>query len=109
MAVSCSIAKAERSKAKDARQMPAPNKPCMGKNKKRKKHRPFIIMYKFAWAGWSDIGWWTLGKYTTLEFARTSVSTHKRKWGDTRNDPYLNRYKIFYKKGKELIDVTSDR
>lgn len=87
-------AKAERSKAKDARQMPAPG--IVPKRKPSKKHNPWRVEYKwseskrlarmFSWAH----EWPTFGKYRTEEEARAAIEKDKRK-----HDYY--EYRITYK------------
>lgn len=86
--VSDSIAKAERSKAKDARQMPAPDsKP----RRKAKKAKPWRVDYKWnidkrrTFFGWM-CEWSKFGSYRTKEEAETAVKNDERKngWYDYR-------------------------
>lgn len=88
------IAKAERSKAKDARQMPAPN--ARPKHRAKKKDKPWRVEYKwseskhlarmFSWAH----EWSTFGKYRTEKEARIALENDSRK-----HDFY--EYRITYK------------
>ena len=73
-------AKAERSKAKDARQLPAPE---YTPPSPAKKDKPFIVQYrfkkghfmeKFGWCEWSKFG-----AYRTQEIAETAIKNDKRK------------------------------
>lgn len=77
------ISKQERSKAKDARQMPAPDiKP---KRKPGKKDKPFIVMYKWVkpilFSDWGKT-WTKLGEYRTREIAEKVISDDRRKYPD---------------------------
>jgi len=75
-------AKAEQSKAKDARQAPILDKKT--KRSPSKKAKPFTVMYKwkapriFRWAS----QWHLMNRYTTKEIAEKAISDNKRKWPD---------------------------
>lgn len=72
-------AKAERSKAKDARQMPAPEKIRPQKSKKKK---PFVVKYRwinppfnFDWM----LNWSNMGKYRSVADAEKAMATQEKK------------------------------
>lgn len=80
--MSCPIAKAQRSKFKDARQSPAPEKRMKGK--RSKKNKPFIVEYRWNYGSISRRkAWMKWGAYKTLEIAEKVISDAKRKYPDT--------------------------
>lgn len=75
-------AKAERSKAKDARQIPVLDKET--KRKPSKKIKPFTVMYKWVkptWFKWAH-DWRLMGRYRTKEIAEKAISDSERKHPD---------------------------
>lgn len=68
------IAKAERSKAKDARQMPAPDR-AVRRGRKKRPHRPWVLWEKPG--RW--FGWWKAGKYTDKWLAERAFYLRERK------------------------------
>jgi hypothetical protein len=72
-------AKAERSKAKDARQSPAPDKP-VSNYKKYKPEKPYIVFFKYKKGLFSD-RWSVFGKYAKLEVAQEVIEREKLKEG----------------------------
>lgn len=81
------IAKKERSKAKDLRQSPAPEKQKFRKNRKRKKDKPFIVEQKWSQDSvvssfkpdWINV-WSKFGSYATLQEAERVVELQSRKY-----------------------------
>ena len=79
-------AKAERSKAKDARQIPVQEK--VPKRKPGKKDKPFAVYFKYtqkrsegaSFLWFSD--WHLFGRYKTKEIAEKVIKDDKRKWPD---------------------------
>lgn len=74
------VAKAERSKAKDARQTPAPDKVPRSKSKKDK---PWRVESRGGWL--RSTGWIRHGDYRTREIAEKVISDEQRKWAQIRN------------------------
>ena len=81
------VVKAERSKAKDLRQSPAPEEQKFRKNRKRKKDKPCIVeeMWNFDLTVSSftpDWGttWRKFGAYATLEEAERVISKQRLKY-----------------------------
>jgi len=76
------VAKAERSRAKDARQSPPPEYRPRGGGKK---HRPVKVMAKWDgdWAGMRRLSglpdWFTYGRYRTVREARAALENCQRK------------------------------
>lgn len=77
------ISKQERSKAKDARQMPTPDK--TPKRKPSKKAKPFVVMIKyikpihlFKWTK----DWLKLNMYASRGVAEEAIKQDKRKHPD---------------------------
>lgn len=81
------VAKAERSKAKDLRQSPAPEKQKFRKNRKRKKDKPYIVEEKWNFDSltasfnpdWGNT-WRKFGAYTTLEEAERVAEKQSLKY-----------------------------
>ena len=81
------ITKAERSKAKDLRQSPAPEKQKFRKNRKRKKDKPYIVeeRWNLDWTlssftpDWGNT-WRKFGAYATLEEAERVASKQRLKY-----------------------------
>lgn len=70
-------AKAEQSKAKDARQSPAPDK-VVSKDKKPKNKKPYIVMYKYK-TGIFSKEWMLFGKYSSIKVAESVIEKEKHK------------------------------
>lgn len=75
-------AKAERSKAKDARQSPAPDTEPRHKAKRRKAARPYRLEYRVSEKHllhkiWPD--WATLKRYQTITLALDALEREERK------------------------------
>ena len=74
-------AKAERSKAKDARQIPLQEKKT--KRSPSKKDKPIIVQFRYLDPSLSIFGWfkdWVqLGKYKDIETANQVIKNDKRK------------------------------
>lgn len=81
------VAKAERSKAKDLRQSPAPEKQKFRKNRKRKKDKPYVVEEKWRFDSltasfnpdWVNV-WRKFGAYATLEEAERVASKQRLKY-----------------------------
>lgn len=76
------VAKKRNSKAKDARQMPAPDKV---KPKRSKKKKPLVVEYKWKnppfYFGWMS-EWSSMGRYQKLEDAEKAMETQEKKHPD---------------------------
>jgi hypothetical protein len=78
-------AKAERSKAKDKRQMPA--KDCTPKRAPGKKDKPVVVEYRHkpgyyaSTLPWGVREWTRYGRYRTVDEARTMIENCERKHG----------------------------
>lgn len=75
------ITKVERSKAKDARQIPVQEKKT--KRPPAKKAKPILVQWKTVkgWFGWHR-DWSTMGRYKTREIAEKVIKDDKRKHPD---------------------------
>ena len=81
------VAKAERSKAKDLRQSPAPEKQKFRKNRKRKKDKPYIVeemwlsnsVASLFTPDWINV-WAKFGSYATLEEAERVAAKQSLKY-----------------------------
>jgi hypothetical protein len=90
--VSCPIAKAERSKAKDARQQLAPDKAVGQPSTKDKRAKPYKIEAKWPderWnLYWGKEGrvntWHTYATYAKQEVAERAMEGFRRKYGSFR-------------------------